>query len=645
MHNPRGSFEPLESRWLLASDMLVSLYDDTAGQSVLRYDYTNLAIVPGGVATGNNGLSTAQGLAVAPDNSYYVSSFDTAQVLHYSANGTFLNVLGAGDGVQAPIFAPASLHFGPNGNLYLSDLGAQAIYQFDTTSITQQWIAANTLSLGYTPGGFTFSEDGNDELIVGSLDTQSVTQYHINNTTTTLLGPFSGVNPSSIIAKVNGDLLIGDFDLGFQPFDHHRIVLYEASTQTFDTFINLLTPVGTGGSAGYAPQPTSMVVDPDGNLLVGVSPDHNLNGQIQKYNYDTGAPLGILATGIGTPTAIAFAESNFTSMVAGRHLFYNQSGTAAPLRYDGNNPAINANDDLAIATNKIAYLPGSGPATFANVSSYTKGINGIMVDISGSHPTITADDFIFRVGCNNTPSTWMTAPPPATVSVRAGAGVGGSDRVTIVWANNAIQKEWLEVMVKSNADTSLPQLAGYPAGVGDVFFFGNSLGDSGLGNTATKAIVNTTDELAARNNPASLISNIPLTNMFDYNRDGQVNTTDALASRNNPTSIANALCFINLANPPAAPEASPASDNGAVASALSAPAASVETTSPGAPRQFVDRLEGLDLNGGLIGKFFEHLTNRTAPQAKKILAAVDQLADQFGLDDSLLDSLLADLGL
>ena len=78
---------------------------------------------------------------------------------------------------------------------------------------------------------------------------------------------------------------------------------------------------------------------------------------------------------------------------------------------------------------------------------------------------------------------------------------------------------------------------------------------------------------------------------------------------------------------------------------MSVPVASVETTSPGAPRQFVDRLEGLDLNGGLIGKFFEHLTDRSAPQAKKILAAVDQIADQFGLDDSLLDSLLADLGL
>jgi hypothetical protein len=181
--------------------------------------------------------------------------------------------------------------------------------------------------------------------------------------------------------------------------------------------------------------------------------------------------------------------------------------------------------------------------------------------------------------------------------------------------------------------------------VGDIFFFGNSLADSGLGNTATKAIVNTTDELAARNNPATLISNIPITNMFDYNRDAQVNTTDALASRNNPTSIANALCFINLANPPAAPEASPAGDDGAVASALSVPAASVETTSPGAPSPFVNRLDRLDLNGGPIGKFFEHLADRSTPQAKKVLTAVDHVVDQLGLDDSLLDSLLADLDL
>jgi hypothetical protein len=329
-----------------------------------------------------------------------------------------------------------------------------------------------------------------------------------------------------------------------------------------------------------------------------------------------------------------------SSTVVGRRLFYNQSGTAGPLRYDGNNAAINANDDLAIATNKVAYLPGAGASTFANVSSYTKGINGIMVDIAGTHGTITAADFIFRVGNNNTPNSWVAGPAPSSISVRAGAGTGGSDRVVLTWANGAISKKWLEVIVLANANTGLAQKAGYPAGQGDVFFFGNAVADSGQGDNATQAVVNTTDELAARNNPASLASNNPITNLFDYNRDGQVNVTDALASRNNPTNAGNVLRFISIGNPPAAPEASPSSDDGAVASALSSPSAGGALASAGVPRWLVNRLQKLDLNSGPIARYFEHLAQHNTPAAQKILLAADKVADRLGLDDSLLGMLV-----
>ena len=51
-------------------------------------------------------------------------------------------------------------------------------------------------------------------------------------------------------------------------------------------------------------------------------------------------------------------ERRLLAVVAARHLFYNESGTASPLRYDGDDGAINANDDLAIAPDKAAYRPG-----------------------------------------------------------------------------------------------------------------------------------------------------------------------------------------------------------------------------------------------------------------------------------------------
>jgi hypothetical protein len=283
-------------------------------------------------------------------------------------------------------------------------------------------------------------------------------------------------------------------------------------------------------------------------------------------------------TPYGTSPATSADQFTFTAAatasVVGRRLFYNQSGTAGPtVRYDGNSSAINPADDAAIATDKTAYMPGSGPATFANISSYTKGINGIMIDIAGPHGTITASSFIFRVGNNNAPSSWTTAPPPASISVRAGAGLSGSDRVEIIWNNGDITKKWLQVVTKTS--TGLPQLAGYATGYGDVFYFGNALANSGLGDTSTLSTVDVIDELEARNHPQARFQNVLITNIRDYNRDAIVDVTDALAARNNATSGVSganpAVRYLNLSagSPPNAPEGD-GDGGGAVASASTA---------------------------------------------------------------------------
>jgi hypothetical protein len=223
---------------------------------------------------------------------------------------------------------------------------------------------------------------------------------------------------------------------------------------------------------------------------------------------------------------------NTQPVVLDRALFYNDS------KYDGHTAGIDIQDSSAIASDKQAYFFGEGPSTFANLSSYTKGINGLFVDIFGAHPNITADDFSFHLGNDESPAGWTPAPDPIAVAVLPGAGVSGSDRVAILWAPGAIQNTWLEVQVTAGADTGLADP--------DVFYFGHALGDTGLGDTATHALVNATDELGTRNNPASLFSNVPLTNVFDFNRDGAVNVSDGLVSRNNATSLGTSLLFIEL---------------------------------------------------------------------------------------------------
>ena len=175
-------------------------------------------------------------------------------------------------------------------------------------------------------------------------------------------------------------------------------------------------------------------------------------------------------------TARNFGNQLPTSQVVGRHVFYNNSA------FDGS-AANNANDDNAIPSNKTAYLPGGGQTVLANITNYTNGLNGIMVDLAGgsaAHTSINASDFVFKVGTNNAPNTWTVLAATPTISVRTGAGVSGSDRVDITWNNNAIQDTYLEVQVLATAHTGLSAAFGTVSGnaVGDVFYFGNLRGET-----------------------------------------------------------------------------------------------------------------------------------------------------------------------
>ncbi len=197
------------------------------------------------------------------------------------------------------------------------------------------------------------------------------------------------------------------------------------------------------------------------------------------------------------PVTATINTSVLSGQVLGNRLFYNNT------HYDGNDAAINASDDLAIASDKIGFN-GVGTASFANVSSYAHGITGIMVDLKsglGTHGNINlaSGDITFKVapstfdsGTYNNVGSWTTAPAPSAISVRLGAGTGGSDRIEIVWNNDIIENTWLEVDVLASANTGLSSP--------DVFYFGSAPGDSGRGNPATAAVVNATDITIARAN-------------------------------------------------------------------------------------------------------------------------------------------------
>ena len=72
--------------------------------------------------------------------------------------------------------------------------------------------------------------------------------------------------------------------------------------------------------------------------------------------------------------------------------------------------------------------------------------------------------------------------------------------MTLIWPDEAIKKQWLQVTVKATAATGLSSP--------DVFYFGNAIGESG--NSATSAQVSAVDEIAAQitaRNPQSSCGN------------------------------------------------------------------------------------------------------------------------------------------
>ncbi len=335
---------------------------------------------------------------------------------------------------------------------------------------------------------------------------------------------------------------------------------------------------------------------------------------------DISASDGLATSNLATATISIGSGSS----IAARNVFYNNS------YYDGNTAGISASDDGAIAPDKAAFN-GVGTAPISAFTSYSRGINGLMVDIAGTHGTLTTADFAFKIGTNNVPNSWATAPAPTGFSVRPGAGDGGSDRVEIIWADNAIQNEWLQVIVKGN-----DALGGSDANTGlassDVFFYGNRIGDTFLGSPSTLVTTNAGDEIYARTNTGFLL---PITNIADFNKDHFVNAADQIVARTNGGFLTRVIDWV----PPSAPDAAPSvatsdGSDSAVAAALTIQRQhetvhsifSAQVTSP-------------------IASPLTHQGTAEPPQSRHLLDYLFVSALEFDSElDSSLDDLLKEVG-
>jgi uncharacterized delta-60 repeat protein len=199
-----------------------------------------------------------------------------------------------------------------------------------------------------------------------------------------------------------------------------------------------------------------------------------------------------------------------------RDVFYNGSA------FDGHDARVTPDDNAAVATDKQPLRPGQA-AAFANVTSYTKGINGVVVELSGiPQAELLAGDFIFRSGRTGSPAGWSEGPAPAWVALLPAAAGDSVARYGIIWGPNAVRNGWLQVTVKANARTGLASP--------DVFYFGNLVGETGDGSGAVMT-VGAADYIQTR--AAAGRRGAAVTSRFDFDRNGRVDAADLAAVRAN----------------------------------------------------------------------------------------------------------------
>ena len=347
--------------------------------------------------------------------------------------------------------------------------------------------------------------DGLADLVTANSSTNDVSVLLANSIGIPMFRPVAsypaGSSPTSVaLADLNAD---GVSD----------VVVTNASTNSVNVLMNNTN--GTFQSPLSYPagaSPSAVVV---GNFNGDHSPSGKPYNDLAVVNASSSNAVSALlsAANWSTPSTIAGTGHE------GRYIFYNNS------KFDGSSGANNVSDNSAIPSNKSVYLPGDGQMVLANITNFTKGINGIMVDLtagSADHTTINASDFVFKVGENNSPNTWTTLTATPTISVRTGGGISGSDRVDITWADNAIQDQYLEVQVLATAHTGLNATFGTISGnaVGDIFFFGNLRGETASTTPASFARIFATDGAAIQANGTSL--NVGINSFLDVDRSNAV---------------------------------------------------------------------------------------------------------------------------
>ncbi len=416
----------------------------------------------------------------------------------------------------------------PLWSSYLGGGGEERAHGLALDRVGNILVAGDTWSAGWISGGYNDSRNGLRDGFVAKLSAQGEHLW------SACLGGYDNDGANGVAVDWSGRIIVTG---GTESPDWIRDGYDTTFNGWADAFVAKLSAEGAhiwstyvGGT--HIDHGDGIAVDAYGGIFV--------IGFTRSTDWVTGG----YDTTLEDTSDVFVLKITDPARVVGRHVFYNNSS------FDGHDSEADRRDDDAIAVDKVALLPGE-TATSANYTNYGRGINGIMVDVAGLPVDVALgeEDFQFRVGNDDEPDGWATAPEPASITVRRGGGVDGTDRVTVIWQDWAIVKQWLQVTVNANANTLLA--------ADDVFYFGNAVGEAG--NSALNAQVNAVDLLLARNNVRDFMNPAEIDLPYDYNRDQRVDVTDVLLARNNSTDLTHALKLLDLSVAGSHSDASPQS--------------------------------------------------------------------------------------
>ena len=405
--------------------------------------------------------------------------------------------------------------------------------------ITHTW-DADLIATLTSPGGtvFTlFSEVGS------SGDNFSGTYFDdaAADSITSGSAPFAGTfRPVDAFAPLNGTEVVGDWVLSIEDDatqDQGTLNTWSLFvTFVENTDITTLVDSDTGtnevsedAAVGAVVGVTAFADDPDSSDTVTYELTDNAGG---LFAIDANSGVVTVAGTLDFETATshtitAKATSTDGSMVSNDFIINvlnvdDAVLTSRQIYYKDSN--FDDGDMGAVAPGK-SVLEFGQTATFANYTSYWKGINGFVIDLNDLNQTPTTgtigDFFEFHVGNDDTPAGWTAAPSP-TLVYQSDVDASGTDRVFLTWADNAIENTWLEILVLANASTGLANP--------EVFYIGNAIGETG--NDSANAVVNLADVAGVRANQTGFGST-DIADPYDFDRNEKVNLIDLSIARSN----------------------------------------------------------------------------------------------------------------